>query len=89
MASMTAENRYEFLQAQRCRIEWLQSGPNKGTCRLFIGNGKTPYLGRTLNQAIDLAHSFVEAQVPAMAGSGRTVGTKTGTRTRKTAVAAN
>ena len=58
----TNEQRYEFLAAQRCRVEWLQSGPNKGTARIFIGNGKTPYLGRTLNQAIDLAMSFVAEQ---------------------------
>ncbi len=88
MANNTIEQRYQFLTAQRCRVEWLQSGPNKGTPRVFLGNNKTPYLGQTLNQAIDLAMSFVADRESAPAATARS-GTKTAgkpkTAARKTA----
>ena len=57
---MTAENRYEFLQAQRSRLERPQSGRTRGCAAYLIGNVKTPFLGKTPDNAIDLAHSIVD-----------------------------
>lgn len=76
--SMSSSERYGFIVDNQVSIEWIQSGPNKGCPRLFLGRGKTPYLGRTLTQALDLAEAFVSSQAsqPVKAAA-----TKTGKKT--------
>ena len=76
--SMSDAARYQFLADNQVSIEWIQSGANKGCPRLFLGRGKTPYIGRTLTQALNLAEAFVSSQAsqPVKAAA-----TKTGKKT--------
>ena len=61
-------DRYAFLGEQRCSIEWPRSGPHKGGVLLRIPTVKNPYVGKTLDAAVDLAMSFIaeSSEGPAM-----------------------